>query len=287
MKIREYPKSTSLTDTDSFIIETANGTKYINKSDLEAALKVAASSDGLDEAVTHRNTYRGKNLGTSFTTAQKTAIKNGTFDDLYVGDYWVMGNNNWRIADIDYWYNLKPNETKITNHHLVIIPDNILYTTPWISSGDLSKAFLNSDIYMTGLSSAKTTITNLFGSGYLLEYNEMLASSYSNGVPNNGAWTTVTILPPSQKMIFGSNILFCYGTTASTNYDVTISKTQLSLFKLNPTLIPDQKGQGYGTRDMGINNSKGCTYMVSAEGAVSFNALTVSNGIRPVFGIHG
>lgn len=42
------------------------------------------------KAAMHRNIFRGKMLGTSVTDAQVSAIRDGTFDDLYVGDYWVM-----------------------------------------------------------------------------------------------------------------------------------------------------------------------------------------------------
>ena len=42
------------------------------------------------KAAMHRNIFRGKDLGSSITDAQVSAIRDGTFDDLYVGDYWVM-----------------------------------------------------------------------------------------------------------------------------------------------------------------------------------------------------
>lgn len=71
------------------------------------------------------NLYRGKNLGTSFTETQSGHIKNGTFEDLYIGDYWVINGKNWRIGAIDPAYNC--GDTKSTTHHVLIVPDTNLY----------------------------------------------------------------------------------------------------------------------------------------------------------------
>ena len=38
----------------------------------------------------HNALYRGKNLGNTLTDAQSAAIRAGTFEDLYHGDYWAM-----------------------------------------------------------------------------------------------------------------------------------------------------------------------------------------------------
>ena len=55
--------------------------------------------------VAHNTLYRGKYLGTSVTATQYTAISAGTFEDLYIGDYWTIGGVNYRIAAFDYYWN--------------------------------------------------------------------------------------------------------------------------------------------------------------------------------------
>ena len=65
-----------------------------------------------NNAGAHNAIYRGKNLGTSVTAAQWAAIANGSFTDLYIGDYWVIGDFNWRIAAFDYYY--KSGDTSCT-----------------------------------------------------------------------------------------------------------------------------------------------------------------------------
>ena len=53
---------------------------------------------GNNNAGYHNSVFRGKNLGTSYTAAQKSQITGGTFNDIFVGDYWVINNKTWRIC---------------------------------------------------------------------------------------------------------------------------------------------------------------------------------------------
>lgn len=51
----------------------------------------------------HRNIYRGKNLGDHVTDEQVTAMRNGTFNDLFIGDYWKINSITWDIAFLPMW----------------------------------------------------------------------------------------------------------------------------------------------------------------------------------------
>lgn len=83
-----------------------------------------------------KKTYRGKNLGTSVTAEQYAAIEAGTFEDLYIGDYWVINDVNWRIAAFDYY--LTTGDTACTTHHVTIVPDTNLDTQQMNSSSTLT-----------------------------------------------------------------------------------------------------------------------------------------------------
>ena len=62
-----------------------------------------ASSDlGNQNAGFHNSIYRGKNLGSSVSAEQWAQIGAGTFDDMFIGDYWVINGVTWRIAAFDY-----------------------------------------------------------------------------------------------------------------------------------------------------------------------------------------
>lgn len=79
-----------------------------------------------------RNMFRGKSLGTEITNDQWTAIKNGSFDDIYLGDYWTIDNNVYVVVDFDYIHNKAVNYSfgshtyaGNTVHSLVIMPKYI------------------------------------------------------------------------------------------------------------------------------------------------------------------
>ncbi len=61
--------------------------------------KVLKESSG---AGLHNNLYRGKSLGAALTDAQSAAIRAGTFDDMFIGDYWSMTvNYTYYVATSD------------------------------------------------------------------------------------------------------------------------------------------------------------------------------------------
>ena len=80
MRINEYPRAISFNDGDVLLKDGSDGTKAIPFSDAAASLLESVLAPTM-----HKNLYRGKYLGTSVTAAQKAAIQNGTFKDLYIG----------------------------------------------------------------------------------------------------------------------------------------------------------------------------------------------------------
>lgn len=82
-----------------------------------------------DNAESHNNIYRGKNLGSSLTNIQLQGIKDGTFKDLFVGDYFDTGSQKLYVAHLDYFlertiFSLEGHFPLLT-HHLVLISDHI------------------------------------------------------------------------------------------------------------------------------------------------------------------
>ena len=81
-----------------------------------------------DNAESHNNIYRGKNLGRSLTNIQLQGIKDGTFKDLYVGDYFDFGTQKLCIAHLDYFYlrtGISVTTSPLSTHHLVLISDHV------------------------------------------------------------------------------------------------------------------------------------------------------------------
>lgn len=270
MKFKEYPNSTSLSDTDAFIIDGADGTKHILTPDAAAALVGSISPQA------HSRIFRGKNLGSTVTDEQKAAIKDGSFKDLFLGDYWEINGVNWRIVDMDYWYNT--GSTDLTTHHLVIMPDTCLGHATMKDDGTTTGGYVGSDMYKTGLSSAKTTITNAFGD-LVLTHDEYLVNAVSNGKPSGAALKASTVEIPSEIMMYGTNIYSPGndGTTVPALY--TYCKTQLALFDVAPRYIVVEDDY-YWLRDVVSSNGFATVFN---DGGAKWTVALLDSGVRPYF----
>lgn len=253
--------------------------------------------DGIDEALKqeenagfHNSKYRGKNLGTSLTSAQKTAISSGKFTDMYIGDYWVINGVTWRIAAFDYWY--RCGDTDLTTHHVVIVPDSALYNAQMhnTSSGQYESGsantteggYVGSDMYKTNLEQAKTTIKEAFGEANILTHKEYLTNAVSNGKASAGAWYDSQVDLMNERMTYGNPVHTPAnnGTTIPTNY--TVDKSQLPLFAFRPDLIANRIT--YWLRDV-VSSARFAG--VDAGGGAGYYNASDSHGVRPAFGIKG
>ena len=70
----------------AMLAEMVKQSNYLEQLTCEATNGLKGSSG----AGLHNSFFRGKNLGSALTAAQSAAIRAGTFDDMFVGDYWPM-----------------------------------------------------------------------------------------------------------------------------------------------------------------------------------------------------
>lgn len=273
-KLTDYTEATRFDSGDILIKDGKNGTKKIT------AANAAAEFAGLLSPINHRNVWRGKNLGTKVTDAQKAAIKDGTFDDLYIGDYWVINSVNWRIADMDYW--LRCGDTDFNTHHLVIVPDSCLgENKPMNESGKTEGGYHGSEMYTTTLPSIKTTYIDKAFPSLVLTHKEYLTNAVTEGHPSGGGWFESTVELMNEIMVYGCPIFTPAntGTTVPTLY--TINNSQLALFQLNPRMIKTR--YNYWLRDV-VSASNFA--FVGNNGAASNDSASNTNlGVRPVFAI--
>ena len=240
-----------------------------------------------DGAGPHNAIYRGKYLGSAVTDEQWKAIQDGTFHNLFIGDYWTINGVNWRIADFDYWL-YSGDTTHVEKHHIVIVPDGWLYTAQMNTSNIVTGAYLGSAMYKTGLNSAKTTINAAFGSAHILNHREYL----QNAVPTNGAyassgaWVDSTVELLDEEMVYGTreykNIM--HGANSASN--ATIENSQLNLFRHDHSKIIARSAEG-GYADWWLRGVAGSTYFaaVAASGRANAYGASASIGVRPAFGI--
>lgn len=248
-KVPELVAITAPANSNLIPIHDGTGLKKITYQNLAAAVNQPVRDEIapllFNNAGAHNAIYRGKNLGTSVTAAQYAAISAGTFDDMYIGDYWVINGVNWRIAAFDYY--LKCGDQNCTAHHVVIVPDTCLYTAQMhnTSSGAYESGatanttaggYVGSDMYQTNLEQAKTTIKAAF-SGHVLSHRVYLTNAVTEGHPSAGAWCDSEVELMNEQMVYGGSIFMpiANGSTVYTNYRV--EKSQLPLFALNPSWI--------------------------------------------------
>jgi hypothetical protein len=229
----------------------------------------------LDNAGAHNAIYRGKSLGTSVTDAQWAAISAGTFEDLYIGDYWTINSKVYRIAAFDYYLNC--GDTATTKHHVVLVPDASMYSAQMNTSNTTDGGYVGSAMYTANLATAKTTITTAFGSAHILSHRIYLNNAVSSGRPSGGAWVDSTVDLMCEQMVYGSNIHapMSYGSSIA---NFKVEKSQLPLFALNHSLI--EMRVTWWLRD--VVTAAYFAYVVYS-GNATYDYASNSNGVRPAF----
>lgn len=259
------------------ILDKVDETKQIAQSvreDAEAG-KFAATAEMLEQAVSvyiqaalspemHRNIFRGKCLGESITDEQLTAIRDGNFDDLYIGDYWEIKGVKYRIADVNYWKNVGyPESEKVQKPHILIVPDTVLGSGQMHTSNSTYGGYRNSEMKSTRLNNIAKTLPDTFKS--LLLTHRMFS---------DGAWINASVDLMSEVMVHGTYIC-----TDNSNKQ-TSDTQQLALFRLAPEL--KTIGVNYWLRNVAGSQ----TYtLISQYGDASSDMATSTYGVRPVFAV--
>lgn len=239
--------------------------KLISKQYLEASNYYLAVEDG---AGAHNSIYRGKNLGTTITDEQLANIENGTFRDLFIGDYWTINSVKYVIADFDYMYNV--GNTALTKHHIVVVPERNMYSHVMNDTNTTEGGYVASKMYTEGLDNALTSFKNAFGESHVLTYKNLLTTAVSGGVPSNWVWQSRQIDLMSEAMAYGQNAW------RKSGYDVGCQKSQLSLFKHRHDAIQAARSW-YWLRDV---YSAAYFAIVTSLGSADYHASD-SGGVRP------
>lgn len=288
-KVTELTAFTTPTDSCLIPIHDGTGLKKITFANFRA--KAVEGTEAkiapllFNNAGAHNAIYRGKSLGSTVTTAQYAAIKAGTFDDLYIGDYWTIGGVNYRIAAFDYYLN--SGDTNCTTHHVVIVPDTCLYNAQmhntssggWESGAANTTAggYVGSDMYKSNLKQAKTTIKSAF-SGHVLKHRIHLTNAVANGRASGGAWCDSEVDLMCEQMVYGSGIFSPVSDGSNVPANYRVEKSQLPLFQHEPSRICNRAT--WWLRDV-ITASNFAN--VDAGGSADYGTASTSRGVRPAF----
>lgn len=288
-KVTELTAFTTPTDSCLIPIHDGTGLKKITFANFRA--KAIEGTEAkiahllFNNAGAHNAIYRGKSLDSTVTTAQYAAIKAGTFDDLYIGDYWTIGGVNYRIAAFDYYLN--SGDTSCTTHHVVIVPDTCLYNAQMhnTSSGGYeggaanttTGGYVGSDMYKSNLEQAKTTIKSAF-SGHVLKHRIYLTNAVANGRASGGAWCDSEVDLMCEQMVYDSGIFSPVSDGSNVPANYRVEKSQLPLFQHEPSRICNRAT--WWLRD--VITASLFAY-VSDNGNADCHYASHSRGVRPAF----
>ena len=277
----QQQETTSVAGGDYLYVWQDNALKRVSAKNLANFAAILAQAG----AGAHNATYRGENLGSTLTDAQAAAIKAGTFDGMFIGDYWVIGGVTYRIAAFDYY--LHAGDTECTTHHVVLVPDAPLYAAKMNETDTTVGAYVGSEMYTTGLSKAKTTITAAFGSAHVLNHRNYLQNACTNGVPTGAAWFDSTVELMTEQNVYGNQIMSALPSggavnpwDANGNHNYLVDKSQFPLFMFKPDLISNC--QWFWLRTVVSAPLFAC---VGPGGSANCGGASYSYGVRPAFSI--
>ena len=222
---------------------------------------------------------RFKNLGTAATSDIHAAIKAGTFDDIFVGDYFTIGSNSIYVGALDW--NLHCGDTSCEEHHVLLVPGNNLYNYHMNATNTTAGGYVGSDMYVNGLTQAKQFFNDAFGSAHILKYRQHLVNAVTNGKPAGSDWYDSTVELMNENMVYGGRQFSPMPDGSSdpwsTCRNYTINKGQIPLFRHAPWLICNRNW--FWLRDV---VSPGSFARVFSYGDANCAAASLVQGVRPV-----
>lgn len=251
----------------------------------------------VNSAAAHNAIFRGKDLTEVYTKDQiYERINNGTFEDLYIGDYFdidINGECEEKVRCIFAGFDtyLHNGDISFEKHHAVIVTKNCLSTSHQMNATDTTTGgFQGSDMWNTVIPIYNTAFENVFGE-HLLSHRTMLTNSiynggYSNaggglvGYTNDRSWADTKLSLLSEIQIYGCNVL------SSSFHDTGCDNLQLPLFAFDPTAKVCGKGaddddrQWYWLRNVASNEQFA---RVSGDGLSNLRIASDFLGVRPIF----
>ena len=218
----------------------------------------------------HNSMYRGASLGTS-ASQYMPGIRNGTFSNLYIGDYWTYAGVNWRIAAFNYFKGF--GQSPVDQNHVVVIPDKGLYAGQIHGSTPFKGSYIDYDVNRNGLTQALRMAQSAFGSANVIRcWTRVSKAINDNGTTTEYTWYNAYAMLLDEGMVFGRGLM------GAGPWGNGLNLGQLPLFFFNHSMITT--GQQYWLRDRAHANT---AVYINTNGEVSTAPLTYGFQIRPYF----
>ena len=242
-----------------------------------------------DGAEAHNSMWGGRDITAAFDAGTVSAnIANGTFKDIFPGDYitkqvTISGTAytvNWVIADCDYWIN--KGDAAMTAHHVVIVPQAPIFNATMNGTNTTEGGYAGSEMYKNVIPACATGIVNAFGSSHILTFRDSIVravntSSISSGAPfwtgasSDWGWYDAQCNLMCERMVYGMPAF------SSSAWDAGVATRQMSAFRLSERLINYNRAWWW-LRD--VVSSASFAYVGGLGNAYTLNASYV-RGVRP------
>lgn len=224
-------------------------------------------------AKVHNSLYRSIALG-AYNDTFSQAVKDGTFDNMYIADTFTMNGHTYHIAGFNTEWGTEKN-TELGNH-ICLITDN--FGDRQMNSSDTTQGgFAGSDMFKNTLPKLVSQLKADWGD-HLLEFNEFLSTGIDlNGAPNIGAWFKVQASLMNTTQVFGAPTQYSNNANGE-KYNVGNENSILPLFKLKPS----DRNTGYYWWLRDIYNSQAFAD-VGYGGSANWYYASGGHGVRAFF----
>lgn len=224
-------------------------------------------------AKVHNSLYRSIALG-AYNDTFSQAVKDGTFDNMYIADTFTMNGHTYHIAGFNTEWGTEKN-TELGNH-ICLITDN--FGDNGMNNSDTTQGgFAGSDMFKNTLPKLVSQLKADWGD-HLLEFNEFLSTGIDlNGAPNIGAWFKVQACLMNTTQVFGAPTQYSNNANGE-KYNIGNENSILPLFKLKPS----DRNTGYWWWLRDIYNSQDFASVRFDGSAVCYNAYG-GGGVRAFF----
>ncbi len=290
----DYLKKSDASDT--YLSKSDASDTYQTKEDLSSQIITSIRSNWYatypDGAEAHNAMWGGRDITAAFNNGTfSTNVANGTFRDIFPGDYitksvTISGTAytvNWVVADCDYWINKGDQNNGMETHHVAIVPQAPIFSANMNATNTTEGGYAGSRMYRETIPACATGIVNAFGSSHILTFRDHLTrdlntSAVSSGItvftgaPNwNGEWHSQQCNLMSEAMVYDGP--HC----ASSALDNIMATRQMSAFRLSERLI-NYNRQWWWLRDV---VSSACFALVGGTGDAGTYFASFVFGVRP------
>ena len=243
-----------------------------------------------DGAEAHNSMWGGRDITAAFNNGTVSAnIKNGTFKDIFPGDYIrrnvtvprVLADDGTILFAGGTYYN--KGDTAVTVHHVAIVPQAPIFDANMNATNTTEGGYAGSEMYKKIIPACATGIASAFGSSHILVFRDGISNSVdtshvSSGLPQGmgtpgwwGEWVSCQCNLMSEKMVYGAPIC------AAGAMDNVMATRQMSAFRLSEKLI-NYNRKNWWLRDVVSSALFAGVYGVGDAGA---SAASDSIGVRP------